>query len=43
MSLDSNVISMLENKFDEIWVENKDLSDEEIEKLVMDWWESWEG
>ena len=43
MSLDSNVMSMLEDKFDEIWEENEDLSFEEVEKLVMDWWESWGG
>ena len=39
MSLDSNVMSMLEDKFDEIWEKNKDLSCEEIEKLVLDWFE----
>ena len=40
MSLDSNVMSMLEDKFDELWEENEDLSFEECEKLVMEWWES---
>lgn len=43
MSLDSNVMGMLEDKFDEIWEENKDLSFEEVEKLVMEWWECWEN
>ncbi len=39
MSLDSSVMSMLEHKFDELWEEG-DLSFEECEKLVMEWWES---
>ena len=43
MSMDSNVMGMLEDKFDEIWEENKDLRFEEVEKLVMEWWECWEN
>ncbi len=41
--MDSNVMGMLEDKFDEIWEENEDLSFEEVEKLVMEWWESLGG
>jgi len=41
--MDSNVMGMLEDKFDEIWEENKDLRFEEVEKLVMEWWECWEN
>lgn len=40
MSLDSRQMSMLEDKFDELCEIHPDLTDVEIEKLVIEWVES---
>ena len=38
MSMSSYVMSMLEDKFEEILEENEGMDYEEVERLVMEWW-----
>lgn len=40
MGMSDYVMSMLEDKFEEILEENEGMDYEEVNRLVMEWWES---